>query len=91
MIPGIGKQIKNMDISDDAFKGIESIIYSMTPHERANPGVLNGSRRMRIAKGSGTDIQEINRIVKQFDETRRMMRLMMDKNKMSKALRKSKR
>ena len=64
-----------MDIDDDAFKGIEAIIKSMTPKERTNPEVLNQSRRMRIAKGSGTSIQEVNRLVKQFDQTRKMMKM----------------
>lgn len=76
MIPGVGKQIKDMDFDDDAFKGIEAIIQSMTPHERTNPEILNGSRRARIAKGSGTDVQEVNKLIKQFDETRKMMRKM---------------
>lgn len=76
MIPGVGKQIKDLDIDDDAFKGIEAIIRSMTPLERSNPEVLNGSRRARIAKGSGTDVQEVNKLIKQFDETRKMMRMM---------------
>ena len=76
MIPGVGKQIKDLDIDDDAFKGIEAIIQSMTPKERANPDILNQSRRMRIAKGSGTNIQEVNRLLKQFDQTRKMMRMM---------------
>ncbi len=81
MIPGVGKAMKNIDIDDDAFKSIESIIYSMTPDERVNPTILNGSRRKRIATGSGTSIQEINRLIKQFDETRKMMRLMTGGNK----------
>ncbi|MFA6882071.1 MAG: signal recognition particle protein [Aminobacterium sp.] len=76
MIPGVGKQIKDLDIDDDAFKGIEAIILSMTPDERSHPEILNGSRRARIAKGSGTSIQEVNKLIKQFDETRKMMRLM---------------
>ncbi|MBU0763920.1 MAG: signal recognition particle protein [Bacteroidetes bacterium] len=76
MIPGVGKALKDIDIDDDAFKGIEAIIYSMTPVERSNPAVLNGTRRKRIADGSGTSIQEVNRLVKQFDETRKMMRMM---------------
>ena len=76
MIPGVGKAIKDLDIDDDAFKGIEAIIYSMTPGERSNPGILNGSRRSRIAKGSGTSVSEVNKLVKQFDETRKMMRMM---------------
>ncbi len=76
MIPGAGKALKNLDMDDDAFKGIEAIIHSMTPEERSNPLILNGSRRKRIATGSGTSIQEVNRLVKQFDETRRMMKSM---------------
>ena len=75
MIPGVGKQIKDLDIDDDAFKGIEAIIQSMTPKERQNPDILNQSRKQRIAKGSGTDIQEVNRLIKQFDQTRKMMRM----------------
>ncbi len=75
MIPGVGKAIKDIDIDDDAFKSIEAIIYSMTPKERTNPEILNGSRRNRIAKGSGTDIQEVNRLIKQFDQTRKMMKM----------------
>lgn len=75
MIPGVGKAIKDVDIPDDAFKGIEAIIRSMTPLERTNPEVLNTSRRRRIAKGSGTDIQEVNRLIKQFDQTRKMMKM----------------
>ncbi len=76
MIPGMGKAMRNMDVDDDAFKGIEAIIYSMTPEERENPKILNGSRRKRIAKGSGTDIQEVNRLIKQFGETSKMMKMM---------------
>ncbi|MBF6628543.1 MAG: signal recognition particle protein [Proteiniphilum sp.] len=76
MIPGVGKQIKDLDIDDDAFKGIEAIIQSMTPVERSNPEILNGSRRARIAKGSGTNVPEVNKLIKQFDETRKMMRMM---------------
>jgi signal recognition particle subunit SRP54 len=76
MIPGVGKQIKDLDIDDDAFKSIEAIICSMTPKERSNPEILNGSRRARIAKGSGTNIQEVNNLIKQFDQTRKMMRAM---------------
>lgn len=75
MIPGMGKVMKNIDIDDDAFKHIEAIIYSMTPTERENPALLNGTRRKRIADGSGTNIQEVNRLLKQFDETRKMMRM----------------
>ena len=76
MVPGMGKAIKNMDIDDDAFKGIEAIINSMTPDERSEPNLLNGTRRVRIANGSGTSVAEINRLVKQFSETRKMMRMM---------------
>ncbi|MCD4682609.1 MAG: signal recognition particle protein [Bacteroidales bacterium] len=76
MIPGVGKAVKNMDIDDDAFKGIEAIIYSMTAEERENPKVLNGSRRRRIATGSGSDIQEVNQLIKQFAETQKMMKMM---------------
>ena len=75
MIPGVGKAIKDVDIDDNAFKGIEAIIQSMTPKERMNPEVLNTSRRQRIAKGSGTNIQEVNRLIKQFDQTRKMMKM----------------
>ena len=75
MIPGVGKAIKDIDIDDDAFKSIEAIIYSMTPKERTNPEILNGSRRQRIAKGSGTNLQEVNRLIKQFDQTRKMMKM----------------
>ena len=75
MIPGVGKQIKDLDIDDNAFKGIEAIIRSMTPYERSHPEVLNQSRRMRIAKGSGTNIQEVNRIIKNFEQMRKMMKM----------------
>lgn len=76
MIPGVGKALKDVDIDDNAFKSIEAIIYSMTPAERTNPSILNASRRQRIAKGSGTTIQEVNKLIKQFDETRKMMRML---------------
>jgi signal recognition particle subunit SRP54 len=76
MIPGVGKALKNMDIDDNAFKGIEAIIHSMTPLERTAPEILNGSRRKRIADGSGTSVQDVNRLIKQFDETRKMMKMM---------------
>ena len=75
MIPGVGKQIKDVDIDDDAFKGIEAIIQSMTPYERRNPSSLNGSRKNRIAKGSGTTIVDVNRLLKQFDQMSKMMRM----------------
>ena len=74
MIPGVGKAIKDIDIDDNAFKGIEAIIRSMTEEERQHPEIINGSRRKRIAKGSGTDIQEVNRLIKQFEEARKMMK-----------------
>ncbi|MDD3859240.1 MAG: signal recognition particle protein [Bacteroidales bacterium] len=76
MIPGLGKAIKDMDIDDDAFKGIEAIIRSMTKEERSNPAIINGSRRKRIADGSGTTVPEVNRILKQFEETKKMMKIM---------------
>jgi signal recognition particle subunit SRP54 len=75
MIPGMGKMMKEIDIDDDAFKGVEAIIFSMTPEERENPAVLNGSRRKRLADGSGTTIQEVNRLIKQFDDMRKMMKM----------------
>lgn len=83
MIPGVGKALKDVDIDDNAFKGIEAIILSMTPKERTNPECLNTSRRQRIAKGSGTNIQEVNRLIKQFDQTRKMMKLVTNNSKMA--------
>ena len=83
MIPGVGKALKDVDIDDNAFKGIEAIILSMTPAERTKPELLNTSRRNRIAKGSGTSIQEVNRIIKQFDQTRKMMKLVTNNSKMA--------
>ena len=80
MIPGVGKAIKDIDIDDNAFKSIEAIIYSMTPEERRRPEILNGSRRTRIAKGSGTNLQEVNRLLKQFDQTRKMMKMVTGSN-----------
>ncbi len=74
MIPGVGKALKDVEIDDNAFKGIEAIINSMTPYEREHPEIINGSRRQRIAAGSGTSLQEVNRLLKQFEETRKMMR-----------------
>jgi signal recognition particle subunit SRP54 len=74
MIPGLGKAIKDVEIKDDAFKGIKAIIGSMTPQERANPDIIKGSRRQRIARGSGCELQEVNRLLKQFEETRKMMK-----------------
>ena len=83
MIPGMGKAMKGMDIDDDAFKGIEAIIGSMTLQERQNPQIINGSRRQRIAQGAGTTVNEVNKLLKQFGETRKMMKLMGDKKKMA--------
>lgn len=80
MIPGVGKAIKDVDIDDDAFKGVEAIIKSMTPKERTNPDILNNSRRQRIAKGSGTNIQEVNKLIKQFEQTRKMMKMVTGTN-----------
>ena len=76
MIPGVGKAIKDIDISDDSFKGIEAIINSMTPHERHNPDVIDQSRRRRLAKGCGKDIAEINAFLKQFEQMKQMMKMM---------------
>ncbi len=86
MIPGVGKALKDVDINDDAFKGIEAIISSMTPKERENPDLLNGNRRQRISKGSGRSIQEVNRLLKQFEDTRKMMRMMGNKDQMRKMM-----
>jgi signal recognition particle subunit SRP54 len=87
MIPGVGKALKDVDIDDNAFKGIEAIIYSMTPEERERPEILTGPRRARIAKGSGTTIQDVNRLIKQFEDTRKMMRMMSNKDQMAKMMR----
>ncbi|MCK4701599.1 MAG: signal recognition particle protein, partial [Bacteroidales bacterium] len=83
MIPGAGKALKNMDLDDDAFKGIEAIIQSMTPEEREYPDVMNGTRRKRIANGSGTSIQEVNSLIKQFSETKKMMKMVSNKKNMA--------
>ncbi|BAX81198.1 signal recognition particle protein [Labilibaculum antarcticum] len=83
MIPGVGKALKNVDIDDDAFKGVEAIIFSMTPAERETPTLINGSRRKRIADGSGSTIQDVNRLIKQFDETRKLMKMMTKGGNMS--------
>ena len=85
MIPGVGKAIKDIDIDDNAFKQIEAIIQSMTPKERQNPDIINQSRRLRIARGSGTKIEDVNRLMKQFDQTRKMMRMVsgMDRGRMA--------
>ena len=84
MIPGMGKMIKDMDVDNDAFKGIEAIIMSMTPLEREHPEVINGSRRKRIADGSGTTVPEVNRLLKQFEGTRKVMKTAMTGNLMQK-------
>ncbi|GAA4799082.1 signal recognition particle protein [Litoribaculum gwangyangense] len=76
MIPGAGKMLKDVDIDDDAFKGIEAIIHSMTPHERSNPSILNSSRKIRIGKGSGTSVQQVNQLLKQFNQMSKMMKMM---------------
>ncbi|MCM1515999.1 MAG: signal recognition particle protein [Paraprevotella sp.] len=83
MIPGVGKALKDVEIDDNAFKSIEAIIQSMTPYEREHPECLNTSRRQRICKGAGVDIQQVNRLIKQFDQTRKMMKMMTDKSKMA--------
>lgn len=87
MIPGVGKALKNVDIDDDAFKHIEAMIHSMTPTERENPKLIDGSRRKRIAQGSGTTVQELNKLLKQFDETSKMMRMMGNKQNLAKMMR----
>lgn len=86
MIPGVGKALKNIDIDDDAFKGVEAIIFSMTPAEREDPKLINGSRRKRIADGSGSTIQDVNRLIKQFDETRKLMKMMSKGGNMSRMM-----
>lgn len=86
MIPGMGKAIKDVDFDDNAFKSIEAIIYSMTPTERENPEILNGSRRKRIAEGSGTKIEEVNRLIKQFDDTRKVMKMVSQGKNLSKMM-----
>ncbi len=86
MIPGVGKAIKDVDIDDDAFKGIEAMIHSMTPEERENPKIINGTRRKRIAEGSGNSIQELNKLLKQFEQTSKMMKMMGNKQSMAKMM-----
>jgi signal recognition particle subunit SRP54 len=88
MIPGAGKALKDTEIDDDAFKSIEAIIHSMTPKERANPDIINTSRKHRLAAGSGNDIQEVNKLMKQFGETRKMMKLMSNKKNMMSMMKK---
>ena len=87
MVPGVGKAVKNLDIDDDAFKHIEAIIHSMTNEERTNPKIINGSRRKRIADGSGTNLQEVNKLLKQFGETSKVMKLMGNKQNLAKMMR----
>ena len=87
MIPGVGKALKDVDIKDDAFKGIEAIIHSMTPKERETPDLINGSRKARIAKGAGTNVSEVNKLIKQFEDTRKMMKMMGNKEQMAKMMR----
>lgn len=87
MIPGAGKAMKDMDIDDDAFKSVEAIIMSMTPQEREDPAIINGNRRVRIANGSGTTIQDVNKLLKQFEETRKVMRMMSNPAAMSSMMR----
>ena len=86
MIPGIGKMMKDVDIDDNAFKGIEAIIQSMTPYERENPKLISGSRRKRIANGSGNDVTEVNKLIKQFEETSKVMKMMSNKSNMAKMM-----
>tara|TARA_B110000046_G_scaffold34410_1_gene37245 strand:- start:12538 stop:13884 length:1347 start_codon:yes stop_codon:yes gene_type:complete len=86
MIPGVGKAIEDVDIDDDAFKGIEAMIHSMTPEERENPKIINGTRRKRIAEGSGNSIQELNKLLKQFEQTSKMMKMMGNKQSMAKMM-----
>lgn len=87
MIPGVGKALKDVDVSNDSFKFVEAIIYSMTKEERENPLIMSGSRRQRIAKGSGTNVQEVNKLLKQFDEMRKMMRTFTNKDQMKNMMR----
>jgi len=87
MIPGVGKAIKDVEIGDDAFKSIEAIIYSMTMKERENPQIMNGSRKQRIANGSGTNVQEVNKLIKQFDEMRKMMKMASNPDQMKSMMR----
>ena len=86
MIPGLGKMMKEIDIDDNAFKGVEAIIHSMTPQERAEPALLNGRRKERIARGSGSTIQEVNKLIKQFEDMRKMMKMMGNKQNMAKMM-----
>ena len=90
MIPGVGKAMKDVEINEDAFKHIEAIIQSMTPKERSNPSLLNGARKQRIAKGSGRNLEEVNKLMKQFDQTRQMMKMMTNKTQMAQMMRQMK-
>jgi signal recognition particle subunit SRP54 len=90
MIPGMNKMTKGMDIDDDAFKHIEAIIQSMTPKERENPEILNNSRRKRIAAGAGRELVEVNRLIKQFDDMKKMMKMMGNKAEMGKMMQRMK-
>ncbi|MDG2464872.1 MAG: signal recognition particle protein [Crocinitomicaceae bacterium] len=90
MIPGVGKAMKDVEIEDDAFKHVEAIIYSMTPGERANPQIINGNRKNRLAKGSGTNIQEVNKLIKQFEDTKKMMKMMSNPKNMMGMMKKMK-
>ncbi|MFT6323525.1 MAG: signal recognition particle subunit SRP54, partial [Halieaceae bacterium] len=83
MLPGMGKAMKDVDIEDDAFKHIEAIIFSMTPKEREQPDIINGSRKKRIAKGCGREITDVNQLMKQFNDTKKMMKLMNNKSAMA--------
>ena len=87
MIPGVGKAVRDIDISNDSFKHIEAMIHSMTVEERKNPTIINGSRRQRIANGSGTTIQDVNKLIKQFDEMRKMMKVFSNKDQAAKMMR----
>jgi signal recognition particle subunit SRP54 len=87
MIPGVGKAVRDIDISNDSFKQIEAIIQSMTMEERENPAILSGSRRNRIARGSGTSVQDVNRLIKQFDEMRKMMKIFSNKDQAARLMR----
>ncbi|MFT5778512.1 MAG: signal recognition particle subunit SRP54, partial [Crocinitomicaceae bacterium] len=87
MLPGMGKAMKDVDIKDDAFKHIEAIIYSMTPKERENPQLINVPRKNRIAKGSGRDLQEVNKLMKQFEDTKKMMKMMSNPKNMQQMMR----
>ncbi|HIP31341.1 MAG TPA: signal recognition particle protein, partial [Crocinitomicaceae bacterium] len=90
MVPGMGKAMKDVDIDDDAFKSIEAIIQSMTPKEREHPDLINNSRKIRLAKGSGTNVQEVNKLMKQFNDTKKMMKMMSNPKKMQQMMKQMK-